>query len=93
MIVQDSEAELEIRFESACTMADGFTNLICRDANLLYGLRKQAEEGDNYTPTPWLWNIPERYKWEAWNQQEGKTRVRAKTEYIHLVANFQAKYE
>ena len=49
---------------------------------------KQAEEGDNYTPTPWLFNEPERSKWETRNKQQGKTKIMAKYDYMNAVGIF-----
>jgi len=92
MITQDPETELQIRFQNSCIMATELSGLTENEKNLLYGLQKQAEEGDNYTPTPWLFNIPERCKWEAWNQQQGKSKIMAKYDYINAVLNFQLKY-
>ena len=92
MITQDPETELQIRFQNSCIMATELFNLTENEENLLYGLRKQAEEGDNYTPSPWIFNIPERCKWDAWNKQHGKSTTMAKYDYINAVANFQMKY-
>ena len=92
MITHDPETELEIRFKNSCLLATELSGLSKHDECLLYGLRKQAEEGDNYTPTPWLFNNSERSKWEAWNKQQGKTKIMAKYDYINAVVNFQLKY-
>jgi acyl-CoA-binding protein len=92
MITQDPETELQIRFQNSCIMATELHRLSKNEEYFLYGLQKQAEEGDNYTPTPWLFNIPERCKWEAWNRQQGKSKIIAMYDYINAVANFQLKY-
>jgi acyl-CoA-binding protein len=92
MITQDPETELQIRFQNSCIMAIELFRLTEEEQDFLYGLQKQAEEGDNYTPTPWIFNLPERSKWEAWNRQQGKSKIMAKYDYINAVSNFQLKY-
>ena len=92
MITQDPETELQIRFQNSCIMATELFRLTEEEQDFLYGLQKQAEEGDNYTPTPWIFNLPERSKWEAWNKQQGKSNIMAKYDYIYIVLNLQLKY-
>lgn len=52
---------------------------------LLYGLYKQATIGDCNISQPWSIQIKERAKWEAWNDQIGRTTKEVKEEYIKLV--------
>ena len=92
MIVQYPEIELEIRFQNFRAIATELNGLSENEQNLLYGLEKQIEEGDNYTPSPWIFNILERCKWEAWNKQQGKSNIMAKYDYIYIVLNLQLKY-
>ena len=51
----------------------------------LYGLYKQAKEGDaTYETQPYLFQVKQRYKWNAWNQERGKSQEDAQKEYISL---------
>jgi len=92
MIVQYPDIELEMRFQNSRAIATELSGLSEDEQNLLYGLEKQIEEGDNYTPSPWIFNLPERSKWEAWNKQQGKSNIMAKYDYIYIVLNLQLKY-
>jgi diazepam-binding inhibitor (GABA receptor modulating acyl-CoA-binding protein) len=59
---------------------------------LLYGLFKQAEQGDNNTSKPWSIDTKAIYKWNAWKEQEGKDNNTAKKEYIEIVELITKKY-
>lgn len=51
----------------------------------LYGLYKQAKEGDaTYATQPYLFQVRQRYKWNAWNEERGKNQEEAQKEYISL---------
>lgn len=52
---------------------------------LLYGLYKQALNGDCDKEKPWIWQIEESKKWEAWKSRSGIKRQVAMKEYIFLV--------
>ncbi len=51
----------------------------------LYGFYKQATEGDVNTPRPGGFDFKNIAKWDAWKEQEGKSRDKAREEYVHLV--------
>ena len=51
----------------------------------LYGLYKQATEGDNTNSAPWAIQVEARAKWDAWNLNRGKTNEDSMNEYIVLV--------
>ncbi|CCJ31037.1 unnamed protein product [Pneumocystis jirovecii] len=48
----------------------------------LYALYKQATEGDNNKKKPSIFNPKEKYKWDAWNEEKGKSNEDAMKEYI-----------
>ncbi|CAM9688243.1 unnamed protein product [Chrysoparadoxa australica] len=48
----------------------------------LYGLFKQATEGDVNTKRPGMMDMKGKYKWDQWKAAEGKTKDEAMTEYI-----------
>ncbi|CAI2002057.1 hypothetical protein SEUBUCD646_0G03000 [Saccharomyces eubayanus] len=58
----------------------------------LYGLYKQATVGDNDKEKPGIFNMKDRYKWEAWEDLKGKSQEDAEKEYIAYVDNLIAKY-
>ena len=49
---------------------------------VLYGLYKQATEGDVSTRRPGMFDMLGRAKWDAWQQQEGYTSQEAKQLYV-----------
>ncbi|KAF9207113.1 hypothetical protein BGZ49_001161 [Haplosporangium sp. Z 27] len=81
-------AKLNAEFEAAAEQAKAFTSKPSDDDLLkLYGLYKQATEGDNTTPAPGMFDLKGKYKWNAWNAHKGAlTKEQAKREYIAFVA-------
>lgn len=51
----------------------------------IYGLFKQANEGDNTTEEPSFYQLEKKSKWKAWNSQKGKSKDQAKHEYVTAV--------
>ncbi|KYR00272.1 acyl-CoA binding protein [Tieghemostelium lacteum] len=58
----------------------------------LYGLYKQATEGDNTGSQPWAVQIEAKAKWEAWNKHKGTSKEAAQKAYVDLVAKLRPKY-
>lgn len=58
----------------------------------LYALYKQATVGDNDKEKPGIFNMKDRYKWDAWEAQKGKPQEEAEKEYIAFVEELEAKY-
>eukprot|EP00913_Durusdinium_trenchii_P022776 g21382.t1 len=58
----------------------------------LYGLYKQAKEGDNTTGAPWSIQWETKAKWEAWEKCKGKSKETAMTEYIAEVEAQKEKF-
>lgn len=67
------------------------TNLESRptDGQLLelYGLSKQAIDGDNNTLRPGMLDFSGKAKWDAWNSLKGTAQDEAKQRYIDFVSN------
>jgi len=65
-------------------------NLNLSNDNLLelYGLFKQAKEGDVNTSQPWAIQLEARAKWDAWNKQKGKSQESARHEYVKYALQF-----
>ena len=59
---------------------------------LLYGLFKQATEGDNEGTRPTGFDFKAMAKFDAWTNQKGKSREDAQREYISLVDDLQQRY-
>ena len=53
----------------------------------LYGLYKQATEGDATGSRPGLLDPKGRAKFDAWNSRKGVARAEAKARYVALVAD------
>ena len=51
----------------------------------IYGLYKQATEGDVSQPKPGFSDLVGRAKWDAWNALKGRTREDAMQAYIDLI--------
>ena len=51
----------------------------------LYGLYKQATEGDNASPKPGFSELVGRAKWDAWSALKGTSSNDAMQRYIDLV--------
>jgi len=60
------------------------------DLLILYGLYKQATEGDCNIPQPWAVQIEARAKWEAWNKNKNMMRMNAMRNYIDKVEELMA---
>ena len=57
----------------------------------LYGLYKQATEGDVSGKRPGFTNPVGRAKFDAWKRLRGKSPATAMQEYVNLVENLQAR--
>ncbi|KAG2483937.1 hypothetical protein HYH03_017257 [Edaphochlamys debaryana] len=75
--------------EATDTLPDSVTN----DERLeLYGLFKQAKEGDCNTSCPGILDPKGRAKWNAWNGKKGMAKDEAMKKYIEYVAGLKAKH-
>jgi diazepam-binding inhibitor (GABA receptor modulating acyl-CoA-binding protein) len=63
-------------------------NLSNDDLQTLYGLFKQASEGDNKKDAPSFYQLTEKAKWNAWTSQKGKPQEQAKHEYVQFCMKF-----
>ena len=55
------------------------------DLLILYGLYKQATQGNCNIPQTWAFQIQARAKWDAWNKYNGMERMNAMRNYIDKV--------
>lgn len=58
----------------------------------MYGLYRQATDGDVTGKKPSMINPVARYKWQAWKDNEGMSSEDAMTAYIDEVDQIEAKY-
>jgi diazepam-binding inhibitor (GABA receptor modulating acyl-CoA-binding protein) len=58
------------------------------DLQVIYGLYKQATEGDNTKEEPSFYQLTEKAKWKAWNANKGKSKEQAKHEYVDYCKKF-----
>nr|KJB46135.1 hypothetical protein B456_007G349800 [Gossypium raimondii] len=65
--------EFEEYAEKAKTLPENTTN---DDKLILYGLFKQATVGPVNTSRPGMFNMKEKYKWDAWKAVEGGSNER-----------------
>jgi diazepam-binding inhibitor (GABA receptor modulating acyl-CoA-binding protein) len=79
-------SDLKALFEAAVA---GSKNLSERPDNAtllrLYGLYKQATEGDNVAPKPGFGDMVARAKWDAWTTMTGTSSEDAMRQYVDLV--------
>lgn len=80
-------------FERAVARSKEFTK---RPSNeellLLYGLYKQATEGDATGDRPGGFDFKAIAKYDAWSELKGKSREAAITEYVELVDRLSKQY-
>ena len=73
-------------FEEAVAATKKFTSKPSNEELLkLYGLYKQATEGDNETERPGGFDFKAAAKYNAWMNMKGKSKEEAADEYVQLV--------
>ncbi|GAB3535131.1 acyl-CoA-binding protein [Pontibacter brevis] len=83
-----TQAEFENAVEKSKTLTERPSNNVLLQ---LYGLYKQATDGDVNTERPGGFDFKNIAKWDAWKQQEGKSQEEAREEYVQLVNKLAAK--
>lgn len=82
----------QAEFERAVAKSKTLTERPGNDVLLkLYGLYKQATDGNVNTERPGGFDFKNIAKWDAWKGQEGKSSEEARTEYVQLVEQLAAK--
>lgn len=56
----------------------------------IYGLFKQATEGDNAAKRPSFSDVVARAKWDAWTARKGLGADEAKQQYVDLIESLRA---
>ena len=79
-------ADLKARFEQAAAASKALPDTPDKMTLLkIYALYKQASTGDAEGKRPGFTDMVGRAKWDAWNQNKGKTRDSAMQDYIDLI--------
>ena len=67
----------------------------CNNDELIsvYKYYKQAKFGDINIKKPFIFNLKENTKWEAWNSVKGTSKQKAMEEYINLSIALYEKYK
>ena len=85
--------ELQAQFDSAVARSKEFTKRPSNEELLqLYGLFKQATEGDVSGERPGGFDFKGIAKFDAWEELKGKTQDQAKQEYVALIDRLQQQY-
>lgn len=85
--------ELQMQFESAVARSKELTKRPSNEQLLqLYGLFKQATDGDVSGERPGGFDFKAIAKYDAWAELKGKPKDEAKKEYISLVEKLQQDY-
>ena len=81
-------SDLQAKFESAVANSKSLSERP-DNATLLkiYGLYKQATQGDNSEKKPGFGDMVGRAKWDAWNGLKGTSQDDAMQQYIDLIAS------
>ncbi|CAE7527571.1 ACBP3, partial [Symbiodinium microadriaticum] len=79
--------DLETKFNEASDLIskgskEELVPAAAEDKLKLYGLFKQAKEGDNTASAPLSVQWETKAKWDAWEKNKGKSKEAAMTEYI-----------
>ncbi|MBU3738926.1 MAG: acyl-CoA-binding protein [Rhodoferax sp.] len=79
-------SDLKTRFEAAVAQSKTLTQRPPNTTLLqIYGLYKQATQGDNGDKKPGFGDMVGRAKWEAWNGLKGTPAEDAMQRYIELI--------
>ena len=79
-------ADLKAQFEQAVAASKALPDKPDNMTLLkIYALYKQASTGDADGKRPGFTDMVGRAKWDAWNENKGKTRDAAMQEYVDLI--------
>ena len=80
-------SDIQTRFQAA--VAGSRSSITQRPDNAallqLYGLYKQATEGDVATEKPGFSDLVGRAKWDAWNSLKGTSQDEAMQQYVDMI--------
>jgi len=82
---KNEDAKIKAEFEKSCEDIKSATNLDNDTLLSLYGLYKQACEGDCNTAKPGFFDLKGSAKWTAWKENAGMDKVTAMRRYVRKV--------
>ena len=85
---KNDDAKIKVEFDKACEDIKSVSNLDNESLLNLYGLYKQACEGDCNTSKPGFFDLKGSAKWNAWNENSGMDKVTAMRRYVRKVKNY-----
>ena len=80
-----SNEKTRCKFVDACEEAKKISNLDNQTLGYLYGHYKQATVGDCNIPSPSIWDIKNKAKYQAWKELHGMSSELAMTNYTKKV--------
>lgn len=80
-----SDTKLEQEFQTACEQIKTVKSLDNESLLSLYGLYKQALEGDCQTEKPSFFDLKANSKWNAWNENKSMDKSTAMKRYVRKV--------
>ena len=90
--VDSAQSSQELRYNMEQSFWDAAARIKTRastpstgDLFILYGIYKQATEGDCETAQPWAVQVQARAKWDAWNKNKKMDKFTAMRNYIDKV--------
>jgi diazepam-binding inhibitor (GABA receptor modulating acyl-CoA-binding protein) len=82
---KNSDLKLEAEFTSACEEIKKAQSLDNETLLSLYGLYKQALEGDCNVSKPNFFDLKGTAKWDAWNENKSMDKATAMRRYVRKV--------
>lgn len=64
---------------------------LCSYSSSFFFSFAEATIGDNNTDKPGMFDLKGKYKWEAWNENKGKSKEAAQQEYVALAQQLKSK--
>jgi diazepam-binding inhibitor (GABA receptor modulating acyl-CoA-binding protein) len=80
------DTKVKAEFEKACTNIKSATDLDNETLLSLYGLYKQATDGDCSIAKPGFFDPKGSAKWTAWNENKGMDKQTAMRRYVRKVS-------
>jgi diazepam-binding inhibitor (GABA receptor modulating acyl-CoA-binding protein) len=85
---KNDDSKIKVEFEKACEDIKSVSNLDNETLLNLYGLYKQACEGDCNISKPGFFDLKGTAKWSAWNENLGMDKFTAMRRYVRKVKNY-----
>ena len=87
---EDVDSEIKSEFDQAADRANNLPDQPPEVLLEMYGLYKQALNGDVTGKRPGRLNVKARYKYDAWASRKGMSREDAMKNYIKLIKHLES---